>query len=360
MMPDRRTLHRVAVPVLILLAVMLSAGYPIDNLARDVGVTVILEPGAPFEFFAGDTIQPRARIRNYGTEAVQEFPVVFRIGPTYSRVITAPGLEPGATLEVRFPVWKAIPGRHLVSCSTMLDGDQDPTNDRRARSIEVFYPAELRITPDRFDRIELGSTHRYRYEVKMHGDNGDDVELLPFEYPRGWRVRFYDSTGTQPLRGRTRYRLGFIPGRESRSFVLEIGSPDILPDTVLPRAYLFNITAVVVGDSTVRDSALLSLTPVPAFEVHNYPNPFSTQTRFIIGLPEEATVSLTIYDRAGTLIRRLIDAENHIGPTVISREWNGTNQQGRPVAPAVYHYLLEVTRDNRTERIRKRLVIARD
>ncbi|MFO7675272.1 MAG: CARDB domain-containing protein [bacterium] len=330
-----------------------------DSLARDVAVDALLEPGPPYVLTVGDTLTPRAFIRNHGTEALRNVNVRLSIDPVYDRTLVIPSLAPGVGLEVRFEPWPAAAGDFAVSCSTQLDGDENPSNDRRVVTIRVTHPPTFFVEPDQSDRITAGATRSYRFHVDMRGDTGDTIYLLPVAAPPGWQARYYDSTDAAPLAGTDRVRLGYIAPDRRRAFNLRVTVPAALADTGLVAVRRLAVRAVAVGDSGARDSALLTLTLDPGLQVHNYPNPFATSTTFIIGLSGDATVSLAVYDRTGTLIRRLIDREFRTGPTVFELPWNGTNTQGRLVAPATYQYLLEVTRGDHTDRIRKHLVLNR-
>lgn len=343
-----------------LLSLLLVAS-PADSLARDVGVAAIIEPGPPYVFVAGDTLRPRVLVRNYGTEPARNFDVRFRIDPVYERTIVIPSLAPGTGAEVRFDPWLLAPGQHVVTCTTRLSDDENPDNDRARVTIRVLQPPELIVGPDRADRIEIGATGRYQFYAEVRGDMGDSIRLLPPPLPPGWRARYYDSTGTNPPGGADRLDLGYIAPQQRCAFTVEVSVPAVLADTNLPTVH--TLALIGIGRQTpARDSALLALTLVPGLDIHNYPNPFATRTTFIIGIPADAVLNLTIFDRVGTLIRRVIfpDQGPHPGPAVIQQSWDGTNEQGRLVAPGAYQYLLEATWGNRTRRIQKRLVVTRE
>lgn len=82
------------------------------------------------------------------------------------------------------------------------------------------------------------------------------------------------------------------------------------------------------------------VTNVPAaFELKsNYPNPFNPSTTITFSLKEASNASLDIYNLQGQRIRTL-----HSGWTAAgnhSRIWDGTDNNGRPVASGVYLYRL--------------------
>jgi flagellar hook assembly protein FlgD len=98
---------------------------------------------------------------------------------------------------------------------------------------------------------------------------------------------------------------------------------------------------------------------VPNLHIHNYPNPLETDTRFVIGLPADGEVNLTIYDRAGELIRRVLE-QHWMQAGIQLVDWRGDDDSGRLVAPGTYVYVFEYTLEGKTDRIIKKLVVARD
>jgi hypothetical protein len=88
-------------------------------------------------------------------------------------------------------------------------------------------------------------------------------------------------------------------------------------------------------------SGISELTTLPEeFRLdQNYPNPFNPSTNITYQLPQGAPVQLTIYNILGREVKILIhgyrDAGHH---TAI---WDGSNNQGVPVAGGVYIYRLQ-------------------
>mgnify|MGYP000605843106 CR=1 FL=1 len=117
----------------------------------------------------------------------------------------------------------------------------------------------------------------------------------------------------------------------------------------------FPVAGHVGGRPDIADTAVLSLTLLPEFSVHNFPNPFFTSTSFVIGLPEDGKVGLTVYTRAGERVCRILaDADMTAGVHVVP--WSGVSDKGRRIAPGVYEYLLDYVHAGKTDRIHKRLV----
>ena len=70
----------------------------------------------------------------------------------------------------------------------------------------------------------------------------------------------------------------------------------------------------------------------------NYPNPFNPGTRIEYAAPQEANVTLTIYDLIGRRVRTLVSGTVRRG--LHRTEWNGKDDGGSDVAAGVYIYRL--------------------
>ena len=93
----------------------------------------------------------------------------------------------------------------------------------------------------------------------------------------------------------------------------------------------------------VLEQLLLSLTPKETKLLSNYPNPFNPETWIPYRLAEDASVTLTIYDLSGQVVRTL-DVGHQIASAYESRSkavyWDGRNEFGEPVASGIYFYTL--------------------
>ncbi len=103
--------------------------------AHDVGVTAILVPSDTN--YIGDSLEPRAIIRNFGSNS-ETFDVWFWVGNSYSdrRNIT---VSAGEVDTVDFAEWYADSlGEFETRCSTALAGDENPANDQRTGTVLVL------------------------------------------------------------------------------------------------------------------------------------------------------------------------------------------------------------------------------
>jgi hypothetical protein len=311
---------------------------------------------------AGDTITPRARIRNFGNRAERYFDVRFRIGASYNeRVNVTDALPPDSTAELTFPGWVAEVGDWATSCSTMLTGDADNANDEASSSVRVFEQM-LAVEPDQSDRVEAGRSRTYNFCALIEGETGGIVEVTRSSSPPGWSARLHDATGAHDLAdtdGDGTPDLGYVAPGESSWFSLDVTAPSgTQRDTTSLGQVTFPVAGHVGGRPDIADTATLSLTLLPAFSVHNFPNPFSDHTAFVLGLPEDGKASLTVYTRDGARVCRVLaNADMTAGVHVVP--WSGVNDKGRRIAPGVYEYLLDYAHAGKTERIHKKLVLTR-
>ena len=86
-----------------------------------------------------------------------------------------------------------------------------------------------------------------------------------------------------------------------------------------------------------------STSTVPStFTLHPaYPNPFNPITSLHYDLPEQAQVTLTIYDLMGREVVRLVHATQEAGYRSV--QWNATDGFGKPVSAGVYLYQIRAS-----------------
>jgi flagellar hook assembly protein FlgD len=67
-----------------------------------------------------------------------------------------------------------------------------------------------------------------------------------------------------------------------------------------------------------------------------YPNPFNPITSLRYDLPEQAQVTLTIYDLIGRKVTQLVNTNQEAGYRSV--QWNARDSFGKPVSAGVYLY----------------------
>jgi hypothetical protein len=98
-----------------------------------------------------------------------------------------------------------------------------------------------------------------------------------------------------------------------------------------------------------------SLIPKTFDLLQNYPNPFNPSTHIIYQLPKPGTVSITIYNYLGCLVKRLVSGNIREGVyTVI---WDGTDDDGKSVSSGVYIAKLFVSTVNNEEFCKTRMMM---
>ena len=86
------------------------------------------------------------------------------------------------------------------------------------------------------------------------------------------------------------------------------------------------------------------------FALHaNYPNPFNPSTTISYDLPEQAQVTLGIYDLLGKQIKTLVNQSQDAGNKIAM--WDGTDNLGRQVSAGVYLYRIQVGEFSQTRKM---------
>jgi hypothetical protein len=86
------------------------------------------------------------------------------------------------------------------------------------------------------------------------------------------------------------------------------------------------------------------------YQLHqNYPNPFNPVTTLRYDLPEDALVSITIYDLMGHSVRSLVNSRQTAGYRSI--QWDATNNLGEPVSAGMYIYTIQAGEFKQTKKM---------
>jgi hypothetical protein len=98
---------------------------------------------------------------------------------------------------------------------------------------------------------------------------------------------------------------------------------------------LSDVNGNVLAKSGLKAASVESFIPKEFALEQNYPNPFNPSTVIEYALPENARVTLTIYNVLGQEVSRLIDVEQEAG--VYKFNWNASS-----LASGVYIYNMKV------------------
>ncbi|MGK9368670.1 FlgD immunoglobulin-like domain containing protein [Melioribacter sp. Ez-97] len=99
-----------------------------------------------------------------------------------------------------------------------------------------------------------------------------------------------------------------------------------------------NLTASAKLNDQIGGQMSVKVREIPTeFTVsQNYPNPFNPTTNIKYGIPQDAKVSLVIYNMLGQVVKTLVDQEQEAGYYTV--RWDGTNDFGSRVSSGIYIY----------------------
>ena len=80
-----------------------------------------------------------------------------------------------------------------------------------------------------------------------------------------------------------------------------------------------------------------------------YPNPFNPVTTLRYDLPEDAMVTIIIYDMMGRIINNLVSNQQRAGYKSV--KWDATNNIGQPVSAGVYLYTIRAGEFRQTKKM---------
>jgi len=139
-------------------------------------------------------------------------------------------------------------------------------------------------------------------------------------------------------------RFGCIAVGEADDGVFEWTAPDSSTTEARIRVIARDDVGLASFDDSDADFAIEVNTGIPddaarAFALRqNVPNPFNPATRIAYSIPERARVELLIYDVAGRIVRRLVDAD--LPADDYTAVWDGRTDTGEVAASGLYFYRL--------------------
>jgi len=107
--------------------------------------------------------------------------------------------------------------------------------------------------------------------------------------------------------------------------------------------------AIVDFELLITSSAASDLLPRQV-ACKAYPNPFNPMTTFHFETPREEVVTLDIYDSAGRRVNSLIRGRVFMAGRH-NMTWQGEDDRGRHLASGVYHYRLQVGKEQRVGKL---------
>jgi hypothetical protein len=218
-------------------------------------------------------------------------------------------------------------GFNIVSMEYQGGDKKDPAN----WTLSMVYKGQPDIIESITIRDSLGTVdttvvswaaqvaHMYGKNTDFDKDGKQDL-LLPMQ---GWFNVHMDSTTTT--------RLTWNQGSSSYDTVTTV-APN-------PKRWVFRVLegSPVTG---VKPIDLTVITPEDYVLEQNYPNPFNPETTIRFTLPMAKQISLVVYDMLGQEVRTLIAGQPY-QPGTHQVVWDGTNDNGHPVASGNYVYTLK-------------------
>jgi hypothetical protein len=169
---------------------------------------------------------------------------------------------------------------------------------------------------------------------------GTDDGLLASADGLTWEeVAVTDASSREELRG------GFV-GLQYVDEVLWVGAENGLGRSA-DRGQTWQIIKSPVKPIALDSGETIGETGL-ADSVRTYaaPNPFSPNqgelARLFFSLSRDAKLSIRIYDFASRLVRTLVEDGDFAGQMNHGENWDGTDEDGQPVANGVYFYRIEL------------------
>ena len=118
-----------------------------------------------------------------------------------------------------------------------------------------------------------------------------------------------------------------------------------------------NNSSTAFTDFVVTKEAELALT-----HILNYPNPFTTKTRFFVEHNQSCSglrVVIQIYTISGKVVKSIIHTINEGGFRLDGIEWDGRDEYGDKLARGVYIYRVSISDNNKrkAEKIEKLVIL---
>jgi hypothetical protein len=117
----------------------------------------------------------------------------------------------------------------------------------------------------------------------------------------------------------------------------------------------FYIDDIRVSSETALEENLMVLPPKEAYLSPGYPNPFLNRTTIYYNLPNTGQVNIKIYNRAGRLVRDLLNKAKN--PGYYYTIWDGKDDYSRKLSSGIYFLALTVQNGTSTTTLRRKLIL---
>jgi|GEM_PF-1218580 len=295
----------------------------------DAGAVRVTEPSGSVPLDSGTTVSPKLMVKNYGN-ATTSVTARFKIGAFYSATNTLSNLAPGDSGVVSFSTWTVRErGTHTIRCSTMVTGDQNPSNDTCSGSVTVRVrdvAVDGIVAP--VDTVDSGAVVTPQVVVR---NLGTVPETFALQMAIG---TFYsDSQNVSSLAAGDSVTVTFTDWTATQNGTHVVWCNALMPGDMVPANNLAT-GAVTVTPPPGVETPVSVLLPT-AFELEGvHPSPFTRQTCVSYALPRACHVSLQVFSATGEQIGSLVDENVKAGRYHVT--WDGCDQLHRPVPKGIY------------------------
>jgi hypothetical protein len=208
-----------------------------------------------------------------------------------------------------------------------------------------------------FEELQVNGERRLRVRVVLEGAEAFSAAYLALKNENP-RLRFaewkqdpdypYLTICADVTRdGRDEVALGVL-GSKTPVETVNLGWIDLVIDSEAPLELSNEDLALVIGQILDVGGDILGVSGRGrSFQTRrygnwlaqNFPNPFNPTTTIPFSMTTAGHVSLVIYDVTGAVVRGLINSNRK--PNLYRVVWDGTNNDGSPVASGIYFYRLK-------------------
>ena len=125
------------------------------------------------------------------------------------------------------------------------------------------------------------------------------------------------------------FTVAVVQAEGEKEFKTQVQAADLLFNNRLKSHLLATSPAPEAKKVTTTSYTPESFTLHPCF-----PNPFNSETRIILDLPESQEVNIALFNVLGQPVKTLFNGNQEAGTQIFT--WNGTNSSGQPVVSGVY------------------------